>query len=96
PAKYYQGHLDILAGKMPYGLSAIAQEKAPGIWVAASAIVDPAARLEGPCYIGKHVRLGPEAAVPGGTLIGANSIIEQPLTPGIYPSGTLAVAGSKL
>lgn len=92
PAKYYQGHLDILTGKMPYDLAAIAEEKAPGVWVAPSAEVNPAACLVGPCYIGDRVRLGPHAHVPAGTLVGENSLIDQPLTLGVYPPGTLAVA----
>ncbi len=92
PAKYYQGHLDILTEKMPYDLMAIAEEKAPGVWIAPSAEVNPAAALVGPCYIGSHVRLGPHAHVPAGTLVGANSLIDQPLTLGVYPPGTLAVA----
>jgi mannose-1-phosphate guanylyltransferase/mannose-1-phosphate guanylyltransferase/phosphomannomutase len=91
PAQYYQGHLDILAGKMPYNLPAIAQEKAPNVWVAASAKIDPAACLIGPCYIGEYVHLGSHANIPPGTLIGANSLIDRPLNPGMYASGTLAV-----
>jgi len=94
PAKYYQGHLDILMGKMPYDLRAIAEEKAPGVWVAPSAKVDPQAHLEGPCYIGTQVRLGPNARIPAGTLVGTNSLVDQPLALGVYPPGTLAVAGS--
>lgn len=93
PAKYYQGHLDILSGKMPYDLAAIAEQKAPQIWVSPSAEIDPNAHLESPCFIGKQVRLGPEAQIPAGTLIGCNSLIELPLTPGMYPAGTLAVSG---
>lgn len=93
PAKYYQGQIDILTGEMPYNRTAIAQEKAPGVWVAASAEVDPAAQLAGPCYIGDRVRLGPNARIRAGTIVGANSLIDQPLGLGMYPPGTLAVAG---
>jgi len=94
PAKYYQGNLDILLGKMPYNLKAIAEEKAAGVWVAPSANVDPQAQLQSPCYIGNQVRLGPEARIPAGTMVGANSLVNQPLAFGVYPPGTLAVAGS--
>lgn len=93
PAKYYQGHLDILSGKMPYDLPAIAEQKDPQIWVSPSAEIDPYAHLESPCFIGEQVRLGPEAQIPAGTLIGGNSLIDRPLSPGMYPAGTLAVAG---
>lgn len=93
PAKYYQGHLDILSGKMPYDLAAIAEQKAPQIWLSPSAEIDPNAHLESPCFIGKQVCLGPEAQIPAGTLIGCNSLIELPLSSGMYPAGTLAVSG---
>jgi len=93
PAKYYQGQIDILTGKMSYNLKAIAQEQAPSVWIAASAEVDPAAQLVGPCYIGDRVRLGPNAVIPAGTIVGTNCLIDQPLGFGIYPPGTLAVAG---
>jgi mannose-1-phosphate guanylyltransferase/mannose-1-phosphate guanylyltransferase/phosphomannomutase len=96
PDKYYQAHLDILTGKLAYDLGAIADEKAPHIWIARSAKVDPATRLEGPCYIGERVYLGPHADISAGTIIGANSLINQLLSPGIYPPGTLAVAGPKI
>lgn len=96
PANYYQAHLDILTGKMAYDLGVIADEKASHVWIAKSAKVDPAARLEGPCYVGEHVYLGPLAEIPAGTLIGTNSLVDQPLNPGIYPPGTLAVPSPKI
>lgn len=96
PGKYYQAYLDILTGKMPYNLSAIADEPAPHVWIAKSASVDAAARLVGPCYVGEQVYLGPNADIPAGTIIGANSLINQSLSPGIYSSGTLVVASSKI
>ncbi|MBD2104202.1 sugar phosphate nucleotidyltransferase [Leptolyngbya sp. FACHB-261] len=91
PAKFYQAQLDILTGNMPYALTATAQERAPGVWVANSAEVDPAAKLEGPCYVGEQAKLGPKAHLPAGTLIGPQSLINRPLNPGVYAAGTLAV-----
>lgn len=76
---------------MPYPLQAIAQEKAPQVWVANSATIEPGALLCGPCYIGENVRLGSEAEIPAGTLVGANSLVDRPLSPGLYAPGTLAV-----
>jgi mannose-1-phosphate guanylyltransferase len=92
PLKYYQGHLDILSGKMPYDLSAIAQEQGPAVWVAPSAEVDPEARLEGPCFIGEKTYLGPEARIGAGTLVGSHSWINQTMAAGLYASGTLALS----
>ncbi|MBW4553949.1 MAG: NDP-sugar synthase [Aphanocapsa sp. GSE-SYN-MK-11-07L] len=91
PLKYYQAHLDILTGRMPFDLAAIAQEHAPQVWVAASAIIDPAAQITGPCYVGDNTRLGPQAKVPAGTLIGRNCAIDAPISPGFYAPGTLLV-----
>jgi len=93
PAKYYQGQLDILSGKMPYDLKAIAQETSAAVWVAPSAVVDPAAQLQGPCFVGEQTYLGPETRVPAGTIIGGNAWANGTLTPGIYPGGTLVMAG---
>lgn len=96
PGKYYQAHLDILTGKVAYDLRAIADEKTSQVWIAKSADVDPAAHLEGPCYIGERVYLGPQAEISAGTIISANSLINQHLSPGIYPPGTLAVADLRI
>jgi mannose-1-phosphate guanylyltransferase/mannose-1-phosphate guanylyltransferase/phosphomannomutase len=91
PAKYYQGNLDILTGAMPYPLEQIATEQHPGVWVMPSATVDDQAQLEGPCFIGDRVYLGPLAQIPAGAIVGANSWLNRPLAPGIYAPGTLAV-----
>lgn len=96
PDNYYQAHLDILTGKMAYDLGKIADESVSHVWIAKSAKVAPAARLEGPCYIGEHVYLGPDAGIPAGTIIGTNSLINQRLSPGVYPPGTLAIASPKI
>lgn len=93
PAKYYQGHLDILRGTMPFDLAAIAQEQSHQVWVAPSAEVDAAAHLAGPCYIGKQTYLGPKAQIQPGTLISRNSRINQAIAAGMYGAGTLAVTG---
>jgi mannose-1-phosphate guanylyltransferase len=91
PLKYYQAHLDILTGKMPFDLGAIAKEYAPQVWVAASAMIDPLAQITGPCYVGENSRLGPHAQVPAGTLIGRNCAIDAAISPGFYAPGTLLV-----
>jgi mannose-1-phosphate guanylyltransferase len=93
PRQYYQAHLDILTGKMPYPLTAIAQEYAPQVWVSPSTKIDPAAQLTGPCYLGENVKLGPQARIPAGTVIGRNSAIDAPIAPGFYAPGTLLVNG---
>ncbi len=85
PAKYYQGHLDILSGKMPYDLRAIAEEKAPGVWGRPQQKVDPQAHLEGPCYGQLRCGWGQSARIPAGTLVGTNSFGRPALGLGSLP-----------
>lgn len=87
PAKYWQAHSDILTGHMPYSLAA--REHRPGIWIAPNAEVDPQAQLEAPCYIGEYCRLGPQATIAAGTILGSASLVNRPLSAGLYPPGTM-------
>jgi mannose-1-phosphate guanylyltransferase len=91
PAKYMQGQLDMLTGYMPYALAQEAIEVQPSVWVSKSAQVDEKAQLAGPCFIGAGAFLGPKAQILSGTIVGAQSLIDQPLAPGCYAPGTLAV-----
>ncbi|MGB7415125.1 MAG: NDP-sugar synthase [Thermosynechococcaceae cyanobacterium] len=91
PAKYVQGQLDMLTGKMPYALSKFATEQAPTVWVANSATVDQGAKLTGPCLICDRTHLGPQASIAANTVIGANSLVDRPLSSGLYAPGTLAI-----
>jgi mannose-1-phosphate guanylyltransferase len=91
PAKYLQGQLDILSGTMPYALTQDATEKQPGVWISHSAKVDDQASLTGPCYVGCQAMVEANAQIPAGTILGAHSRINRPLTPGYYAPGTLIV-----
>ena len=91
PAKYMQGQLDMLTGHMPYALAQEAIEVQPSVWVSKSAKVDEKAQLAGPCFIGAGAFLGAKAQILPGTIVGAQSLIDQPLAPGCYAPGTLAV-----
>lgn len=91
PAKYIQGQLDMLTGKMPHPLDPDAIEVKPSVWVSKSATVDSLAQLEGPCFIGAGACIGPKAQILAGTIIGAQSLIDRSLSPGCYAPGTLAV-----
>ncbi|NJK35593.1 MAG: NDP-sugar synthase [Oscillatoriales cyanobacterium SM2_2_1] len=90
PAKYYQSHLDILRGAMPYNLEAqdvyCHQE---GIWIAKTAQVSPRAVLEAPCYVGSYATVTDDAYIPGGTIVGAYGVIQRAIAPGIYREGCL-------
>jgi mannose-1-phosphate guanylyltransferase len=91
PAKYVQGQVDMLTGKMPYALSEIATEQAPTVWVSKTATVDPEAKLTGPCLICDRTHLGPKTIIPANTVVGANSLVDRSLSPGFYAPGTLAI-----
>ncbi|MCM1985008.1 nucleotidyltransferase family protein [Lyngbya confervoides] len=89
PAKYLQGQLDMLTGAMPYQMPASMGEKSPGIWLADSTVIDAGASVSSPCYLGHRVTLGPNAILPAGTIVHADSYIDAPVQPGIYSTGTL-------
>jgi mannose-1-phosphate guanylyltransferase len=91
PAKYLQGQLDMLTGQMPSDLTQEATEVKPTVWVSKSAKVDEQAQLSGPCFIGAGAFIGSKAKIVAGTIVGAQSLIDQPLAPGCYAPGTLAV-----
>jgi mannose-1-phosphate guanylyltransferase len=91
PAKYLQGQLDILTGRMPYALGDEAIEVKPSVWVSKSAKIHEQAELEGPCYVGSGAALGAKARVAAGTIVGAHSLIDRTLHPGHYAPGTLAI-----
>lgn len=90
PLKYYNGQVDILKGTMPFDVPA-EMSASDHQWISESAVIDPAAQVNAPCYVGDRVKLGPNAVLPAGTIVHADSYIDCPVTAGIYASGTLAV-----
>lgn len=91
PAKFYGAHLDILQGRMPFPLPETMEERQPQVWVANNATIDPNAKLSGPCFVGENAKLGPQADISSGVILGSCGLIDRPLSPGIYPPGTVAV-----
>ena len=91
PAKFYGAHLDILQGKMPFPLPEGMTEIQPQVWVSPSATVDSQAQLTGPCYVGEQAKIGPNAELASGVILGACGLVDRPLSAGIYPPGTVAV-----
>ncbi|WP_218082607.1 nucleotidyltransferase family protein [Anthocerotibacter panamensis] len=87
PQKYWQAHLDVLKGLMPFDLSA--QKIAPGVWVHPEATLDPAAQLTAPCYIGARCRLGAKAQIGSGAILAEDSLVDGVLPGGVYPPGTM-------
>jgi mannose-1-phosphate guanylyltransferase len=81
PAKYRQGQLDLLAGRVatevrPAGAGPDGRSVAPGARIA------PGATLSGPCVIGAGTRVepgarvGPNAVLGAGCLVGAGALVE--------------------
>jgi mannose-1-phosphate guanylyltransferase/mannose-1-phosphate guanylyltransferase/phosphomannomutase len=91
PEKYCQAHLDILSGTMPYDLAATATSPMPGVWIAKTATVDPAAKLIAPCYVGDRTAVGSVAHIPANTIVGANSLVNRPISAGIYSQGSMLI-----
>jgi NDP-sugar pyrophosphorylase family protein len=90
PEKYIQAHRDIMAGAChahPYASDATDQPH-----VAADAIVDPEARLEGPCYIARHARveagarITPHSVVGMSASVGAGAVIDGAI---LWPGSTV-------
>jgi len=74
PERYRLANLDVLEGRCrmpgwPFG----AVERAPGVWVHPTAVVEGGAELRGPCWIGPRAlvgeaaRVGPRAAILEGS-----------------------------
>ena len=67
PDKYLQAHRDIMDGRCRSAL--FADRPAAEPLIAADASVDPAAHIEGPCFV------GPSATIHAGATIGAHAVI---------------------
>ena len=76
PAKYFEAHLDVLAGKLGLPPIAGAVELSPGVWVEPGAIVDDTAALEAPVLIGEGARVASGARVAH-SVLGARAVVES-------------------
>ena len=76
PSKYFEAHLDVLAGKLGLPPVAGAIELSPGVWVEPGAIVDDAATLEAPVLIGEGARVTAGARVAH-SVLGARAVVES-------------------
>lgn len=89
PGSYYAGQLDILTGKMAAFPLPQADLRSEGIWIHDTAEVHEQTQLASPCYVGAYTKLGPNALIPAGTIVGGNCWIDGELKPGVYRDGTL-------
>jgi mannose-1-phosphate guanylyltransferase len=86
PESYLEAHFDILDRSL---LTHVVEQTGDTYtYVAPSAVVDPAARLVPPCYIGDDVtvaagaRIGPLAVVGAGSSVGAGAIVAESVVQG--------------
>ncbi|MEP6623670.1 MAG: NDP-sugar synthase [Acidimicrobiia bacterium] len=75
PAKYFDAHLDVLAGKVGRPPTPHAQEQTPGVWLEPGATIDATATLTAPVLVGARSRVGAGATVRR-SVIGADASIE--------------------
>ncbi|MEV7026940.1 sugar phosphate nucleotidyltransferase, partial [Kitasatospora sp. NPDC093558] len=72
---YLTAQSDVLEGRV--GVERAGFELAPGVWVDATAHVDPGAVLRGPLHVGAHARIGPGAQILDNTVIGDHAVVER-------------------
>ena len=88
PEKYIQAHRDIMTGTChayPFAGDTTGQPR-----VAANAVVDPEARLEGPCYLAPHARVDAGARIAPHSVIGTSASVG----PGAVIDGAILWPGS--
>jgi mannose-1-phosphate guanylyltransferase len=80
PEKYVQVHQDIMRGR--FGAGPFREGEAAQPRIAADAVVDPSATIEGPCFIGEQARIGAGARIGShsvvgtGCTVGANAVLD--------------------
>ena len=88
PEKYIQAHRDIMTGAChayPFAGDTTGQPR-----VALDAVVDPEARLEGPCYLAPHARVDAGARIAPHSVIGTSASVG----PGAVIDGAVLWPGS--
>lgn len=82
PAKFYEAHVDVLAGAVGQPPAPGAVERAPQVWVQPGAEIAPDAQLSGPVLVGPDARIGAGARLAGafvgpGVTVGAGATVER-------------------
>ncbi len=72
---YLKAQADVLSGRVAVEIEGF--EVSPGIWVAASAEVDPEAVLHGPLCIGDYAKIEAGAELREYTVVGSNVIVKE-------------------
>jgi mannose-1-phosphate guanylyltransferase len=101
PDSYLQAHFDILEKTVTTSVGDALGEQY--LYVAASASIDPKARVVPPCYVGEEVRVkagarvGPLAVLGAGSVIAEGAtVVEAVVQPGVVVGAHAQVEGSVL
>jgi len=74
PTKYFEAHLDVLAGKVGLPPAPGAREQSAGVWLEPGAQVDGTATLTAPVLIGARARVGADATIRR-SVVGADAVV---------------------
>lgn len=82
PAKFFEAHVDVLAGAVGQPPAPDAVEQAPQVWVQPGAEIATDAQLSGPVLVGRDARIGvgarlSSAFVGPGVTLGAGATVER-------------------
>ncbi|MDX1952005.1 MAG: hypothetical protein SFY81_07455 [Verrucomicrobiota bacterium] len=55
----------------------IMRELKPGVWVGRRTEISRSAKIEGPCWMGDHVRVGPHCLIGPGTILENNVVVDK-------------------
>jgi mannose-1-phosphate guanylyltransferase/phosphomannomutase len=66
---------DVLLGRVEAHISGF--EVAPSVWLGEGAVVDPAAQVASPCFIGAHATVERDCVVGPGTVLGSNVVLRR-------------------
>jgi mannose-1-phosphate guanylyltransferase len=96
PAKYFEAHLDVLAGRVGLPPAPGAQERSPGVWVQPEAVVDAGAELVGPLLVGDRAVIEDGATIsrsvvgPGCRIGAGAQVIDSVVLGGVsVPAGAV-------
>lgn len=91
PAKYFQAHQDVLAGRLKLTIPDVEQVD-DDVWVARGAQIDRSASLLGPVFIGENARIGRQARLNPFVILGEGVQIGD----GCWLEETLIWSGSTI
>lgn len=79
PEKYFEAHVDVLAGRMGLPPTPEATERTPGVWLEPGVVIDASAELVAPVLIGHGAEIRTGARVVN-SVVGANAVIGSSAT----------------